>query len=301
MKVGNILLLLAIAAIVAVASLWIGQQAYSWLPSQAVAEAKLVDDLFSFLVTIAAFIFFGVIGTLTYSVFAFGAVRGDFSDAPPIEGNTKLEIVWTTLPILLVLWIAVLSFDVYRQMGVLGPMQVVHLHTPMGAKPAYAATLSNNTEPVKEIEVFAKQWAWSFRYPDKDITSTELHLPVNRRVRLAMQSEDVIHGFYVPDFRLKQDIIPDRTIDLQFTPIRVGKYRLNDSQFSGTYFAAMQADVYIDSPEAYNQWLAQAATRKPIPADNQATSEHAQQPEKVIESGWPAVPPAPPPVVNHPS
>lgn len=311
MKLGNILLLLAIAAIVTVASLWVGQQAYFWLPSQAVAEAKLVDDLFSFLVAIATFIFFGVLGTLTYSVFAFGAVKGDFSDAAPIEGNKKLEIVWTTIPILLVVWIAVKSFDVYGQMGDLNPMQMHDLHMPVKAKPAQALTLSNNTESVVdapsaharrvEIEVFAKQWAWSFRYPEKDVTSTELHLPVNQGVRLAMQSEDVIHGFYVPEFRLKQDIIPNRTIDLQFTPIRVGKYRLNDSQFSGTYFAAMQADVYIDSPETYNQWLASAATCKPIPADNQAASEHAQPPKKPLQSGWPAVPPAPPPVVNHPS
>lgn len=79
-----------------------------------------------------------------------------------------------------------------------------------------------------------------------------------------MQSEDVLHGFYVPEFRVKQDIIPNRTITMVFTPLRSGKYRLNDSQFSGTNFALMEADVYVESPEAYNQWFARAANRPEV-------------------------------------
>jgi cytochrome c oxidase subunit 2 len=128
-----------------------------------------------------------------------------------------------------------------------------------------------------------------------------LHLPVNQSVRLKLQSEDVLHGFYVPEFRVKQDIIPNRTITFVLTPLRVGKYRLRDSQFSGTYFSLMEADVYVESPEAYNQWLAQAATRQPATASNPAFSEYTQQPGKAHGSGWPTVVPAKPPVVNHPS
>jgi cytochrome c oxidase subunit 2 len=85
-------------------------------------------------------------------------------------------------------------------------------------------------------------------------------------------------------------------ITFVFTPLRTGKYRLRDSQFSGTYFALMAADVYVESPEAYNQWLAQAASHKPAIAANPAFSEYTQQPG----SGWPTVPPAQPPVVNQP-
>ncbi|WP_249093277.1 hypothetical protein [Argonema galeatum] len=77
-----------------------------------------------------------------------------------------------------------------------------------------------------------------------------------------MHSEDAIHGFYVPEFRLKQDIIPNRNINLVLTPTLIGKYHLRDSQFSGTDFALMVADVYVDSSEAYSQWLSQAATPK---------------------------------------
>ncbi|MHC5825901.1 MAG: cytochrome c oxidase subunit II, partial [Nostoc sp.] len=146
----------------------------------------------------------------------------------------------------------------------------------------------------------AKQWAWVFHYPEKDITSTELHLPSDRRIRLALKSQDVLHGFYIPAFRLKQDIIPNHAIDFEFTPIRPGQYRLTDSQYSGTYFATMQANVVVESPEDYQQWLAQAATQKPSPAKNQAASEYAQTSKQSIKTGWVTVPPAAPTLVNSP-
>ena len=137
---------------------------------------------------------------------------------------------------------------------------MVHLH--LLAEPAAAATVKNNTQPVAEnIEVVAKQWVWSFRYPN-NVISNELHLKVNERTRLNLHSQDVIHGFYVPEFRLKQDIIPNRNIDIVLTPTKIGKFHLRDSQFSGIDFALMVANVYVDSSEAYSQWLSQAATRK---------------------------------------
>lgn len=142
------------------------------------------------------------------------------------------------------------------------------------------------------------QWAWVFRYPKTGITSTELHLPVNHRIRLAMQSEDVLHGFYIPAFRVKQDIIPNRNIDFEFTPIRIGKYQLTDSEFSGTYFATMRTNVVVESPEDYKKWLAEAANRKPCTANNQAASEYAQESKELIK-GWVTVVPAQAPVVNY--
>jgi cytochrome c oxidase subunit II len=314
MKVQTILTLVAIAILLTLASLWMGQQSYGWLPPQASAESKLIDDLFSFLVTLGTFVFLGVGGALMYSILFYRAGKYDFSDAAPIEGNITLEIVWTAVPILLVAWIAGYSYHVYSQMAIRGPMEIVHLH--MGMEAAYAApeknpeTEENVTQgapesavvrPPEEIEVHSRQWVWEFRYPQQNVTSTELHLPVDRRIRLALQSEDVIHGFYIPAFRLKQDIIPDRTIDFEFTPIRMGKYRLEDSQFSGTYFAVMQADVVVESPDDYQQWLADAATHERSPAYNQAAFEYARSSDnKPIKPGWATVKPAPPPLVNQP-
>ena len=299
-KILNILTVITGAIGVTTISLWIGKQAYSWLPPQAAAESQLIDDLISFLVTLGAFIFLGVTSTLMYSVIFHRAVKDDFTDGPPIDGNVAVEVVWTVIPILLVFWIAGYSYQVYEQMGIQGPMELVHLHNPIRMESAYAAPQEDLAKPVEKIDVLAKQWAWVFHYPEKNITSSELHLPSDRRVRLALQSQDVLHGFYIPAFRLKQDIIPNHAIDFEFTPTRAGKYRLTDSQYSGTYFATMQANVVVESLEDYHQWLAKAATQKPSPANNQANSEYAQAASKSIKTGWVTVAPAAPPLVNSP-
>jgi len=298
-KIFNTVLLTVFVAAIIIGSYWLGQQAYSWMPSQATAEAKQVDNLFSFLVSFGAFIFLGVGGVIAYSILTRRAATGNFSDGPPDRGNPKIEALWTGIPVLLVLWVAAQSFHIYQQINIQGLTPIVHLPIE---EPADAATTvnNNNTKPSSQtIDVVAKQWAWSFRYPG-NVTSTELHLPVNQTVSLVLQSEDVLHGFYVPEFRIKQDIIPNRLITFIFTPIREGKYQLHDSQFSGAYFALMAADVYVDSPEAYNQWLTSAASHQPMTASNQAFSEYTQQREKGNIT-WPIVPPASPPVVNHSS
>lgn len=297
-KILKILTLIVGAIALSATSIWIGQQAYFWLPPQATAESVLIDDLISFLVTLGAFIFLGVTGTLMFSVIFHRAIEDDYSDGPPIEGNITLEIVWTAIPVLLVFWIAGYSYQVYEQMGIQGPMEHVHLHLPMGIESASAAPKDTASESIEKIDVLAKQWAWVFHYPENNVTSTELHLPSDRRISLALQSQDVIHGFYIPAFRLKQDIIPNQTLDFEFTPILQGKYLLTDSQYSGTYFATMQADVVVESPEEYHKWLTQAATQKAI-ANNQAASEYAQKSKQPIKTGWTTVAPATPDLVNY--
>lgn len=293
------LLLIVISLVLMAISIWIGQLSYSWLPPQASTESQLIDDLFSFLVTLGTFIFLGVTGTVMYSVFFQQASKYDFSDGPHIEGNITLEIVWTAIPILLVFWIAGYSYQIYLDMGIQTGMGLGHLHLPIKMESAMAAPLTNTPEAVEKIEVQAKQWSWVFNYPNNKVSSTELHLPEGRRIRLTLQSEDVLHGFYVPAFRVKQDIIPGRTIDLEFTPIRNGKYRLRDSQFSGTYFATMQTNVVVESPQDYQKWLKTAANRKPSVAPNQAAFEYAQEDKGAFKTGWPSIAPASPPVVNY--
>ncbi|MEM1391993.1 MAG: cytochrome c oxidase subunit II [Cyanobacteria bacterium P01_D01_bin.116] len=301
MKIRKILLITFSAILLAIASLRIGQLSYSWLPPQATAESLLIDDLFSFLVTLGAFIFLGVCGALIYSIIFNRAGKYDFSDGPHIEGNLTVEVVWTAIPFVLVIWIAAYSYQIYDQMSILGPMQH-HKSMSMGIKSALAEPLSESSQTAKsseKIQVISKQWAWIFNYPEQNISSTELHLPVNQRAYLTLESEDVIHGFYIPAFRVKQDVIPSETINFEFTPILEGKYRLRDSQYSGTYFAAMQTDVVVESPEKYNQWLKEAQKRKPSPAYNQAMSEYTRKSDHAIGTNWATVKPAEPPVVNY--
>ncbi|QXE21620.1 cytochrome c oxidase subunit 2 [Richelia sinica FACHB-800] len=309
MKMRQILNFLTIVTglvVVTIISIWIGKQSYSWLPPQAAAESHLIDDLISFLVTVGSFIFLGVTGTLFYSILFHRADKDDLSDGPHIEGNITLEVVWTAIPILLVLWIAGYSYEVYQEMGIQGPSQLVHLHNPMKIESAYAAGKHKveteeaiPVENVEKIDVIAKQWSWVFHYPEKNVTSTELHLPSDRRVRLALHSEDVLHGFYIPAFRLKQDIVPGHNIDFEFTPIRPGAYSLTDSQYSGTYFATMRADVIVESPNEFHQWLNKAAGHRPTQAPNEAASEYAQKLEQPVQTGWKTVEPAAPPLVNY--
>ncbi|MBV9387813.1 MAG: cytochrome c oxidase subunit II [Chroococcidiopsidaceae cyanobacterium CP_BM_ER_R8_30] len=296
-------------------SFWLGGESYSWMPAQASTDAQRVDNLFSFLVTMSSVIFFGVAGLQIYSLIFYRAREGDYTEGHPSRGNRKIEIFWMGIPVLLVLWIAGYSFSVYVGMDVIGPTTVLgDLPVPLVAEPAEADTVNTGSQSDERVadtvnigsqddervEVISKQWSWTFLYPSKNVTSTELHLPVNRPVRLILKSEDVLHGFYVPEFRTKQDIIPNRPIELRIVPILVGKYQLHDSELSGTYFALMGANVYVESAEDYAKWLEQAAAKTPvIAATNQAALEHAQPPKRLIRSNWYTVLPAEPPIVNH--
>ncbi|MBW4518676.1 MAG: cytochrome c oxidase subunit II [Scytolyngbya sp. HA4215-MV1] len=272
------LLALFIAGLMLI-SRWMGQQAFTWMPPQATAEAQRVDDLFSFLVSVGTFVLLGLVGIMLYSALFFRAKPDDYSEGHPSRGNAKLEILWTVAPTLLVLWIAVQNINIYQQLNILGLQQIVQ--SPLEA-PAYAA--SDQPKPaVEQIRVMARQWEWTFEYPNH-VTSHELHLPVNQSTRLDLQAKEVIHGFYVPAFRLKQDIVPGRDIDLVVTPTRVGKYRLQDSQYSGTYFALMTADVYVESKQAYNQWV--MAVAQPPDGTNPAVAEQRQPPHTLFKTNW---------------
>ncbi|MEO0431620.1 MAG: cytochrome c oxidase subunit II [Cyanobacteria bacterium J06656_5] len=298
MNIRTGLVLTIVAAVLAAISFWMGQQAYGWMPPQASAESILVDDLFSFLVTLGTFIFLGVFVTLVYSVLFQRAGKYDFSDGPHIEGNVTLEVIWTAIPFALVIWIAVYSFQIYDQMSILGPME--HVHKGMAtAEAAPGLAEVSEVSGQEPIEVLARQWAWEFRYPNQNVSSTELHLSNNQRATLLLKSEDVIHGFYIPAFRIKQDIVPNEEITFEFTPIQEGSYRLRDSQYSGTYFAAMQTDVVVESPEAHRDWLKEAAAQPPTVAYNAAFEDYRRASEKGVSAGWVTVPPAAPPLVNY--
>ena len=127
--------------------------------------------------------------------------------------------------------------------------------------------------------------------------SAELHLPVDRPVQFELVSLDVLHGFYIPAFRLKQDIIPGSVIRYRLTPTRVGTYRLRDSMFSGGYFSSNQTNVVVQSENDFDAWLSQAARQPLSPSWNAANDLHDRRLQQG-NRGWAVVPPAPPPLVN---
>ena len=274
-------------------SVWMGAQVPRWLPVPASSAAPLVDGLFGFETAVATFVFVGVVSVMVWVVLFNRAEKYDMSDAEPIEGNTTLEIIWTVIPLVLVMGIAAYTIQVNREIGLIGPMD--HAHAPATANSTAAAP-----PPGGEVQVIARQWSWEFRYPVAGVSSTELHLPLGRRLGLQLESEDVIHGFYVPAFRLKQQVIPGRSITLFLTPTRAGRYRLRDSEYSGTWFAANQADVVVESEEAYQDWLRRASRLPLQPGLSDAAREYAQQLSGDRPSGYATITPAPPPLVNVP-
>ena len=285
---GYLLLFVYVAAVIAI-SYWLGQQAYSWMPDAATAEARDVDRLFSFLVTLGSLVFFGVVGMIGHSIIFNRADPEDFSEGHATRGSNTLEIIWIAIPTVLVMWISFSSWNVYQELGLEGVGHtMVHVPTDTVQNVSYQAQA---TPAIEEIKVIAKQWEWSFYYPQTDFTSDELHLPVNKETRLVFESQDVIHGFFVPQFRFKQDIIPDRTVDITFTPLKEGKYVLHDSQFSGTYFALMQADVYVEPQTDYDNWL-KTANDNPAIETNLATEEYRRSLRTAFKSNWDTVKPA---------
>jgi cytochrome c oxidase subunit 2 len=283
------------------ASVAVARLSHSWLPVPASSAAPLVDELFALESGIGAFIFLGCCGVILWTLLFNRAPKYDLANGDPIEGNLRLEITWTLIPLVLVMAIAWHAINVNRTLATLGGKLRTTGGHDHGAElvaqlPDANVPVAGALAPVGPIEVIARQWSWEFGYPN-GVRSTELHLPVNRQAEFRLISLDVLHGFYIPAFRLKQDLIPGSEITYRLTPTREGRYRLRDSQFSGGYFSTNQTDVVVESEQAYQSWL-KAAARLPLQeAPNLADAQYQRRLERG-NRGWAVVPPAPPPQVN---
>lgn len=274
----TILTLLAGIAITLV-SLWFGLNNHL-LPLAATNNAADVDTLFNVMLTISIGLFLLVQGLIVISAIKFRRRSGDESDGPPIHGNIPLEILWTAIPAVLVMGISVYSFQIYNQMGGLDPMN----HGGHAMQPqAQLALASESFEgpmlladglpnpeykryaagvgaapgaeaPDVTVNVMGLQYAWIFNYPE-GFVSGELHVPVNQDVMLDMNAQDVLHAFWVPQFRLKQDVIPGKNTQLRFTPTEVGTYPIVCAELCGPYHGAMRSQVIVHDPADYDSWM----------------------------------------------
>jgi cytochrome c oxidase subunit 2 len=277
---------------------WMVAQVPHWLPVQASAAAPHVDGLFALETGIGTFLFVGCVAVILTTVLLRRAPKYDLVNGDPIEGNLRLEITWTLIPLLIVALLTWKGIQVNTTLATLAGKQRVTGGAEAMALSATAAVEAGETAglPYGPVQVIARQWSWEFVYPD-GVRSAELHLPVNRTVQLELVSLDVLHGFYVPAFRLKQDVIPGSVIAYRLTPTREGRYRLRDSMFSGAYFASNQTNVVVDNPEAFQSWLREAARQPLRPSWNPALELH-QRRLRQGDQGWATVPPASPPLVN---
>ncbi|MBO1052386.1 MAG: cytochrome c oxidase subunit II [Dolichospermum sp. DET73] len=291
MKIPNAIWTLLIGIVLTLASLWYGQN-HGLLPIAASDEAPLVDGLFNTMMTVSTGIFLIVEGVLIYAVIRYRRRAGDNEDGPAIEGNVPLEILWTAIPAIIVIGISLYSFDVYNNMGGFdphsahaAPMMENAMNMPGTAMaatlisteaPGQVSQLDTDADAVKKpaeltINVTGMQYAWLFTYADTDVTTGELHLPIGKTVEINMTASDVIHAFWIPEFRVKQDAIPGRQTNLRFTPRKAGDYQLICAELCGPYHGVMKSQVVVETQAAFDSWMQeQLLASKDIP--NQAVA-----------------------------
>jgi cytochrome c oxidase subunit II len=202
-----------------------------WLPAPASTTAKYADDLFLFLLAVSAFFFALIVLLLGLFVFLYRRREGAGPAQSPSH-NTPLELVWTLIPV------AIVIFVFYE--GLTGYME-------MRTSPRQAY----------EIQVIAKKWSWLFRYPNGH-EDEDLHVPVDQSVRLLMRSEDVIHGLFIPAMRVQMDVVPGRFTTAWFRADKPGEYDLVCAQYCGTKHSTMRSGVIVHPPGEFEKWLTEA-------------------------------------------
>ncbi|HEY9865129.1 MAG TPA: cytochrome c oxidase subunit II, partial [Candidatus Obscuribacterales bacterium] len=218
-------------------------------------------------------------GVLVVAAIKFRRRPDDNTDAAPIHGNIPLEIVWTAIPAVIVLGIGIYSFEIYNNMGGLDPMasgqHSMHAHGNMKGSAIAAPLIDGQDSPeltqialgigaspsqegkaaAVNVDVTGLQFAWIFNYKETGINAGELHVPVGQEVQLNMSAQDVIHAFWIPQLRLKQDTIPGRITELRFTPNKLGTYPIVCAELCGSYHGAMRSQMIVDTPEDYQAWV----------------------------------------------
>ncbi|NEP22996.1 cytochrome c oxidase subunit II [Moorena sp. SIO3I6] len=262
-------------------SLWYGQN-HGLLPVAASSEAGDVDGLFNLMMTISTGLFLLIQGALILIVIKFRRQKNDQTDGPSTHGNIPLEMLWTAIPTVIVFVLAVYSFEVYNSMGGLDPMashdhhrqEIAHNHqmSPSGqegnesliamAPGQGTVALGIGTPPGQEgqgepleVNVAGMQYAWIFTYPETGVMSGEMHVPVGQPVKLNIEANDVIHAFWLPEFRIKQDAIPGRISQLGFTATKVGDYPIICAELCGSYHGGMKTRLIVETPEEYQAWV----------------------------------------------
>lgn len=198
-------------------------------PDEASTVAGRVDHLYIFLLSVTAF--FSVLIFSLVFVFAIRYRRRDDSEVPrPLRGNLGLEILWSVVPLVIVMvsfaWGASVFFEIKR--------------VPEGTR---------------NVFVTGKQWMWIIQHPEGKREVNQLHVPVGQPVKLTMISEDVIHDFFIPAFRVKMDVLPGRYTTMWFEPTRVGRYHLFCAEYCGTKHSQMIGEVVVMSPVDFENWL----------------------------------------------
>lgn len=213
-------------------------KAFRFFPEQASKLAHNVDALYFFLIAVSTF--FALLIFFLIYLFAVRYRRRSDEEVPKeIPGLIKLELLWTIIPLILVLvvfaWGATLYFDTYEP-----------------------------PEDAMEMYVVGKQWMWYVQHPNGMREINELHVPANQPVKLTMSTEDVIHSFFIPAFRVKKDVVPGRYTTMWFEATKPGTYHLFCAEYCGTKHSEMKGWVVVMEPEDYQNWLSGGTSNEPM-------------------------------------
>ncbi|MDQ3090347.1 MAG: cytochrome c oxidase subunit II [Actinomycetota bacterium] len=210
-----------------------------WFPSQASTQASTIDTLYDVIIIVSVPIFFLVTGVIGFCVWRFRVRPGEEDeDGPPIHGNTGLEIVWTAVPAILLVALCTYAFVALRD-------------------------IEEAQADEQRIQVIAQQYDWSFEYPNpmggEPIRTEELYLVEDEPVLFDITALDVIHSFWVPDFRMKRDAVPGLTTQLRVTPNRLGTYPIVCAELCGLGHAFMRQNANVLSRRDFDAWMAEQA------------------------------------------
>ena len=204
-----------------------------WFPEQGDTAAKDIDRLYDVLLIASVPIFVLVMTIAIYSVVVFRAKPGDMRDGEPIHGNTRLEIFWVTVPFLLVSGLAIYGWIVLDDIEEKKPNEL-------------------------EVRVQGQQFNWSFRYPSEgNLKSAQLVLPKDRPVVFRIKALDVIHSFWVPEFRLKSDAVPGLTTKIRVTPNKIGEWQVVCAELCGIGHSTMRQEVRVVEQGEFQRWVSE--------------------------------------------
>src|SRR4051794_5806217 len=239
-----------------------------WFGEAASTERDKIDTLLDVMIVLSSYVFAIVLVMLGYCVWKYRAKPGDESDGEPIHGNTKLEIAWTLIPTVIVLFGAIYSWIVLND-------------------------IEAKASDAMPLKVTAQQYKWTFSYPQVQVgqangqpvylTSNQLHVPVDRELDVTLNALDVIHSFWVPEWRIKRDAVPSGAggdeIDNEFvvTPDTEGTFSLICTELCGIGHSTMRATVVVESQADFDKWVAdeKAAQTGAAGASGGATSAGA--------------------------
>ncbi|MFQ5925282.1 MAG: cytochrome c oxidase subunit II [Dehalococcoidia bacterium] len=204
----------------------------SFTPEAASTQAPPIDTLLAILFSIGSVILTISVVILIYNVIAFRRRPGDMEDGPAMYGHTPFQMLWVLVPLVIVIALSIYAALVLTDI-----------------------TKATSHQQELEVRVSAFQWGWLFEYPEYGLTTGELGLPVDRPVLVELTSQDVVHSFFVAEFRVKRDAVPGMEQELRFTPSLVGEFKVRCAELCGLAHTIMVAPTIVMTEGDFEQWV----------------------------------------------